>query len=124
MKLAIKMPIKLKPFYKEELERFRDAFLKNELSQAWKHLERAHVIGQAYPFEHSEVHLKMLRFGLRIKSTKEVIGQIPRLLVGGVKSFVGVIPVGNTGGSNVPPLKPMSIDPEIQQMFKFAGIAN
>jgi hypothetical protein len=29
----------------------------------------------------------MLKFGVRIKSSKEILGQIPRLLVGGVKSF-------------------------------------
>jgi hypothetical protein len=44
----------------------------------------------------------MLRFGIKIKDRREIIGQIPRLLVGGVKSFVGKIPVGNTGGANVP----------------------
>ncbi|MCY7327461.1 MAG: DUF3703 domain-containing protein [Saprospiraceae bacterium] len=36
------------------------------------------------------------------------MGQIPRLLVEGIKSFVGHIPVGNTGSANVPPLKPMA----------------
>ncbi len=95
---------------------------RNELQQAWRHLEKAHVIGQAYPFEHTYVHWKMLQFGLRIKSGKEVIGQIPRLLVGGVKSFVGKIPVGNTGGSNIPPLKPLPIEPEILEIFEKAGV--
>ena len=51
----------------------------------------------------------MLRFGIKVKNLKEVIGQIPRLLIGGIKSFVGHIPVGNTGGANVPLLKPMEI---------------
>jgi hypothetical protein len=51
----------------------------------------------------------MLLFGFKTKNSKEIIGQLPRLLVGGVKSFVGKIPVGNTGGANVPPLKPMEI---------------
>jgi hypothetical protein len=94
----------------------------NKLQKAWQHLERAHVIGQAYPYQHSYVHWKMLQFGFRIKSRKEIAGQIPRLLVGGVKSFVGKIPVGNTGGSNVPPLKPLPIDPEIMEMFRKAGL--
>ncbi len=48
-------------------------------------------------------------FGIKVKNLREIIGQIPRLLVGGVKSFVGEIPVGNTGGANVPGLKPMEI---------------
>ena len=60
----------------------------------------------------------MLKFGISKKSTKEIIGQIPRLLIGGVKSFVGIIPVGNTGGANVPPLKPLPISEDILAMFK------
>jgi hypothetical protein len=59
----------------------------------------------------------MLKFGFRIKNYREVIGQIPRLLVGGVKSFVGKIPVGNTGGSNVPPLMPMEIPEDLKQIL-------
>ena len=61
------------------------------------------------------VHWMMLSFGIRIKNTREIIGQIPRLLVGGVKSFVGHIPVGNTGGANVPPLRPMEIPKDLQE---------
>lgn len=122
MRIHVKMPFALKPFYMQEIENYRIAMQQSELSKAWRHLERAHVIGQAYPLEHSVVHGKMLWFGIRIKSAWEVIGQLPRLLVGGVKSFVGVIPVGNTGGANVPPLKPMAIEPEIQHIFQLAGI--
>ncbi|MBC7412608.1 MAG: DUF3703 domain-containing protein, partial [Bacteroidia bacterium] len=65
-------------------------------------------------WEHTVVHFKMLKFGIAIKSTKEIIGQIPRLLVGGVKSFVGLIPLGNTGGANVPPLQQMEIPKDLQ----------
>jgi hypothetical protein len=60
----------------------------------------------------------MLKFGIRIKSLKEIAGQIPRLLVGGVKSFVGVIPVGNTGGANVPPLRPMEVPADIKLLME------
>ena len=51
----------------------------------------------------------MLRFGIKIKNSKEIIGQIPRLIFGGVKSFVGKVPTGNTGGANVHSLQPMEI---------------
>ena len=60
----------------------------------------------------------MLLFGIKTKNTNEIIGQIPRLLVGGVKSFVGNIPVGNTGGSNVPPLRPIQIPDDLQQIIQ------
>jgi len=93
------------------------------LSLAWRSLERAHIIGQRYPFAHSYVHWKMLQFGFRIKSMKEVLGQIPRLLIGGVKSFVGKVPVGNPGGADVPALKPFPIEADIQKIFERAGVS-
>ena len=111
------MPKSLKPYFLKELSDFKTAMQHNDLQTAWRHLERAHVIGQAYPFEHSYVHWKMLLFGIRIKDGKEIIGQLPRLLVGGVKSFVGKIPVGNTGGANVPPLKSMEIPDELKRII-------
>jgi hypothetical protein len=59
----------------------------------------------------------MLIFAFRIKKANEIFGQIPRLLVGGIKSFVGEIPVGNTGGSNVPPLKSMEIPEDLERIL-------
>lgn len=104
-----------------------DLYLENlrnrDLALAWSHLEKAHIIGQRYPYHHSLVHWKMLQFGFLTKSGKEIFGQIPRLFIGGIKSFVGKVPVGNPGGSNVPALKSFPIDPEIQAIFKKAGLA-
>ncbi|MGA0557497.1 DUF3703 domain-containing protein [Larkinella sp. VNQ87] len=122
MKFNTVMPKALRPFYKRELQLYQVHLNVGNLPLAWRHLERAHILGQAYPYEHSFVHWKMLLFGLKIKSFSEVLGQIPRLLVGGVKSFVGVIPVGNPGGSNVPALKPFPIQEDLQVIFRQAGI--
>lgn len=98
----------------------RIVFTEKNYPMSWQHLERAHILGQPYPFEHTAVHLKMLLFGIKLKDWKEVIGQIPRLLVGGVKSFVGHIPVGNTGGANVPPLKSMEIPEDLAAIIRNA----
>jgi len=118
MKFYTTMPKGLEPYFERELK-LASTFLKSgDLFQSWHHLERAHIIGQPYPLAHSVVHWKMLLFGIRTKNTKEIIGQIPRLLFGGVKSFVGKIPIGNTGGANVPPLRSMSIPEEIQQIIQ------
>lgn len=122
MKFNTYIPEKLKPFFVKELDEYNNAFKEGNLVKAWEHLERAHIIGQKYPYEHSLVHWKMLLFGFKIKSFKEVIGQIPRLLVGGIKSFVGHIPVGNPGGSNVPPLKPFPISEDLKTIFSKAQI--
>lgn len=118
MKVYTVMPKKLVSCYRAELMTAESHLLKNELGKAWQHLERAHIIAQKYPYQHSFVHWKMLQFGINIKSTKEIFGQIPRLLLGGVKSFVGHVPTGNTGGANVPPLKKMTIPIDIQIILK------
>lgn len=112
------MPSTLVKFFDKELNDAENNINMNFYQQSWRHLERAHILGQPYPLAHSIVHWKMLLFGLRTKNSKEIIGQIPRLLFGGVKSFVGKIPVGNTGGANVPPLKPMEIPEDLLQVIK------
>lgn len=122
MKFYTSIPARLKPYFDIELNQFRQAFAAEQLHIAWEHLERAHIIGQRYPTAHSYVHWKMLQFGFRIKCTREIFGQIPRLVFGSIKSFVGKIPVGNPGGADVPPLKVFPIDPQIRAIFAEAGI--
>ena len=112
------MPNDLKLFFRKELKIASNYFSLNDFRSSWHHLERAHIIGQPYPYHHTLVHWRMLLFGIKIKDFKEIIGQIPRLLVGGVKSFVGEIPVGNTGGANVPPLKSMEIPNDMKRIIE------
>jgi len=121
MTLYWTMPTGLKTHFRTELHHYRAALNAGNWPLAWRHLERAHVVGQAWPREHSWVHWHMLRFGIRIKNTREIVGQVPRLLVGGVKSFVGHIPVGNTGGANVPPLRPMEIPADLAAVLAQYG---
>ena len=117
MHFNTRIPKPLKYYFLRELVHYFNSFRSGDLQQAWYHLERAHIIGQSYPVEHSYAHWLMLKFGFAIKDRKEILGQIPRLLVGGVKSFVGKIPLGNTGGANVPPLKPLPLPGDIEQLF-------
>ncbi len=123
MRFNTSIPKGLQPFYNTELDIFKAEYAKGNLNVAWNHLERAHIIGQKYPYAHTLVHWKMLQFGIKIKSGKEVFGQIPRLIFGGVKSFVGKIPTGNPGGANVPPLKPFPVEKELQDIFSAAGVS-
>lgn len=117
MKFNTNIPKRLKYYYLRELVQYRLAFKEGDLLHAWHHLERAHIIGQSYPWEHSYAHWLMLKFGIAIKDMKEIFGQLPRLLVGGVKSFVGKIPLGNPGGANVPPLKVMPLPEDIRELL-------
>ncbi len=123
MKIYLSLPQSLKPFYQLELTKFQEEYDGGNLTEAWRHLERAHIIGQRYPWAHTSVHWKMLLFGFRIKSKQEIFGQIPRLLFGGVKSFVGKVPLGNPGGADVPPLRAFPIEPELQAIFNKAGLS-
>lgn len=123
IRFQINAPTSLKPFLKAELDSYCRYLKFNEYAMAWRHLERAHVVGQSFAWPHTYVHWKMLLFGIKIKNRKEILGQIPRLLVGGIKSFVGKVPLGNTGGANIPPLKPLEIEPEIQEIFRKCNIS-
>lgn len=118
MQINTAMPKQLQPSYKKELELFAENFAKKHFQVSWRHLERAHILGQPYPYHHTQVHWKMFWFGVRLKNIQEVAGQIPRLLIGGVKSFVGKVPVGNTGGANVPPLRYMEIPEDLAMIIK------
>ena len=108
----------LSKYFKAELDQANELISDGEYQKGWYHLERAHILGQPYPAAHSLVHWKMLCFGFKIKNYKEVLGQIPRLIFGGVKSFVGTVPIGNTGGANVPPLKPMEIPNDLKLIIQ------
>jgi len=83
MKFNVKIPRHLKEAYNSELNCYRHYLNKKEYDNAWNHLERSHIIGQSYPIEHTYSHWLMLKFGFRQKDTKEVFGQIIRLVVGG-----------------------------------------
>lgn len=121
--MSFDAPLSLKSYINLELDQYLHELQGGRLQPAWRHLERAHVLSQPFAVQHTLVHWKMLLFGIKIKSIKEVLGQIPRLLVGGVKSFVGKVPVGNTGGANIPPLRPLPIEEDLQQIFKKCGVA-
>lgn len=117
MKFYTNIPKTLVPFYNEELALAAKFLKENNLQSCWHHYERAHIISQCYPLQHSYVHWKMLQFGFKIKSRKEILGQIKRLVFGGIFSFVGRVPIGNTGGANVPPMQPMTIPNDLQEIL-------
>ena len=117
MKFFWKMPHGLQPYYQQDLDLYRRFLKLNDLGQAWHHLERAHILGQPWAVEHTAVHWIMLKFGFRIKSWTEIRGQILRLVFGGIKSFVGKVPTGNTGGANVPPLLVMDLPVDLDALL-------
>ncbi len=79
----------------------------------FRHLERAHVLGQASTYQHTRVHWLMLKHGLRERDTKEIAGQVLRIGGAATKTPLGIYPKGNTGGANVNPLRPMPIPEDL-----------
>lgn len=85
---------------------------------AFRHLERAHVLGQSSTYQHTRVHWLMLKHGFREGDAKEVAGQVLRIGGAATKTPLGIYPKGNTGGANVNPLKPMPIEPDIAEILE------
>lgn len=80
-----------------EWARFRLARHSEDQTSAWASLERAHILSQIYPWAHTRVHFDMLMYAVNTRSWREVIGQIPRLLLAGIGSLLGSAPRGNPG---------------------------
>jgi hypothetical protein len=90
-------------------------------SAAFHHLERAHVLGQRSTVQHVRVHLRMLFWGLRRHDAREVAGQITRLIGAATKTWLGLIPKGNTGGANVSAFKPMPVPDDLADLIDVAA---
>jgi len=84
------------------------------------HLERAHVLGQASTREHVRVHWHMMIWAWRHRDARECFGQLFRIAGAATKTFIGLVPAGNTGGANVSPVRPMPLDPELAAIIEKA----
>lgn len=99
----------IEPFVSAELKSAAQAKAEGQSEIAFRHLEHAHVLGQSATAQHVRVHWQMLRWGLAQRNMKEVFGQLFRLAGAATKTVFGLVPEGNTGGTNVSPFKPLPI---------------
>ena len=102
--------------FAENIRPYVDAELRAadlDTALAFVHLERAHVLGQASTREHVRVHWRMLRWAWRHRDAREFAGQLLRIVGAATKTFIGLVPAGNTGGANVSAVRPMPVDPEL-----------
>ncbi|BFT29037.1 hypothetical protein D210916BOD24_02130 [Alteromonas sp. D210916BOD_24] len=81
---------------------------------AFTHLENAHVLGQASTRWHVYIHVLMLMWGIRQRKPKEVVGQLLRIGGAATKTAIGLVPTGNTGGSNISPFKTLPVSSKFQ----------
>jgi Protein of unknown function (DUF3703) len=87
------------------------------LDDAFHHLERAHVLGQASTLQHTRIHWRMFRLALEMYSLSEIWGQIIRIIGAATKTPLGIYPTGNTGGANVWFFKPMPIPDDLRDIL-------
>lgn len=95
----------------------RDCLARGEWERAQAQAERAHVLGQAHVMPHVRSHALMLRVAWRRARYGAVVGQAVRIVLGALGSAVGVVPTGNTGGSDVNMFRRMPIDPALQRLI-------
>lgn len=84
---------------------------------AMAQLKRAHVLGQLAVWPHVYTHWLMLVVEWRRHRFGAVIGQCIRMLLGAIGSFVGKVPTGNTGDSDISMFVSLPIDSELQQII-------
>jgi hypothetical protein len=100
--------------FDKEIALAKELIARGDLETGFGHIERAHVIGQAFVVPHARSHWLMLKVELRRRRPVAAFGQVVRIALGVLGSAVGVVPVGNTGGSDVSMFKRMPIALELQ----------
>jgi hypothetical protein len=108
------------PYVNAEIAKAKQAQLVGDSDTEFTHLENAHVLGQESTYWHVKIHYLMMCWGIKHKDVSETVGQLLRVFGAGLLTAVKGVPVGNTGGSNVSPLKVMPIKPEHAEIISKA----
>lgn len=87
-----------------------------DLELAFRHLERAHILGQRNTRLHVRSHVGMLGIAWQRSDVREITGQLTRIVAAALFSSLWV-PVGNTGGTNVSATRPMPVPPDLQAIL-------
>jgi hypothetical protein len=111
----------LRTVYSAELLAASAAVAGGDKERAFEHLGRAHIISQRYTWQHVYVHWLMLKLGASLGDSREVFGQLSRILAASIFSRIWV-PVGNTGRANVSAMKPMPMPDDLRVLFERSGV--
>ena len=103
--------------FEREIALARELIAAGDLESAFRHLERAHVIGQSHVGTHAKAHWLMFTLEMRRRRVAAVFGQSIRLVLGIVGSVIGVVPIGNTGGTDISMFKRLPIAPDLQEII-------
>jgi len=107
--------------FEQEITLARALMRRGEHVRAQRHLERAHVLGQRHVVPHVLSHWLMLVVATRRREPGALLGQAVRIVLGAVGSFVGSVPTGNPGGSDVSMFERRPIEPELLALMEDRG---
>lgn len=79
----------------------------------WRWLEAAHVLGQTSLALHWRSHCEMLRYAIKLRDTREAVGQITRLALVLPGHLLARLPRGNIGRAHIHPFQSMAPPEEI-----------
>lgn len=111
------MKSELKKAFESEMAAARRLAASGRLALAMRHLETAHVLGQRQVLPHVRTHWGMLQIALRRGALKDAFGQALRIVLGAIGSAVGIVPTGNTGGSDIGMFVRRPVDPELAALI-------
>lgn len=103
--------------FDQAIAEVRVAMAQQQWQPAMAQLKRAHVLGQLAVWPHVYTHWLMLVVEWRRHRFGAVVGQCVRMLLGALGSWVGKVPTGNTGDSDISMFVSLPIDPELKQII-------
>ena len=83
----------------------------------FRHLERAHILAQPSTCQHVRIHWRMLRWAVQRRDGMELLGQIPRIFGAALLTVFGLVPKGNTGGTNVSAFRALPIPEDLAALM-------
>jgi hypothetical protein len=101
-----------------ELQAAKAAEAMGDMAIAFRHLERAHILGQNSTRFHVLAHFRMLGWAWKQRDLREIFGQLFRIVGAATKTFIGLVPQGNSGGTNVSPFRSMAVPEDLQAIMK------
>ncbi len=111
---------RIRPSVEREILAAYQAEEQGRPDSAFSHLERAHILGQTSTVEHVRVHWHMFLWGIRHRNFGECLGQLIRIVGAAIGTAIGLVPQGNTGGTNVNPFQSMPIPPDLAALIEKA----
>lgn len=111
------MPAAVEQAYQVEVQHALKARRQQNWSEAWSHLERAHILGQQQFIPHLQSHWLMLKLAVDQSDWTEIRGQLLRLLLTPIGHLTGRLPLGNPGSSRYPVLQALPVPDDLQSLL-------